>query len=117
MQSPFGSFFAIFFFVSVAFAGITSLINMFEAVTESWQTRFQISRTAAVLLCGGITFLAGMFLEAEPKVGSWMDFISIVVVPAGAVLGAISIYYVLGYHKIRSELELAGKSSSSVVFA
>ena len=106
MQSPFGSFFAIFFFVSVAFAGITSLINMFEAVTESWQTRFQISRTAAVLLCGGITFLAGMFLEAEPKVGSWMDFISIVVVPAGAVLGAISIYYVLGYHKIRSELEL-----------
>lgn len=79
---------------------------MFEAVTESWQTRFHISRTAAVLLCGGITFLAGMFLEAEPKVGSWMDFISIVVVPAGAVLGAISIYYVLGYHKIRSELEL-----------
>lgn len=106
MQSPFGSFFAIFFFVSVAFAGVTSLINMFEAVTESWQTRFHISRTAAVLLCGGITFLAGMFLEAEPKVGSWMDFISIVVVPAGAVLGAVSIYYVLGYHKIRSELEL-----------
>ena len=106
MQAPLGNIFAVVFFVSVVFAGITSLINMFEAVTESWQMRFRINRKLAVLLCGGITFLIGMFLEAEPKVGSWMDFISIVVVPIGAVLGAVSIYYVLGYSKIRSELEL-----------
>lgn len=105
-QMPLGRLFAVFFFVSVAFAGLTSLINMFEAVAESWQTRFGISRRAAVLLCGGIALGVGLFLEAEPKVGSWLDLISIVVVPIGAVLGAVAIYYVLGWPAIRKEMEL-----------
>lgn len=104
-EIPFGNVFAVFFFVSVAFAGITSLINMFEAVIESWQHRFRIPRRWAVVLCGAITLAVGLFLEAEPKVGSWLDFVSIVVVPIGAVLGAVSIYYVLGYRRIRQELE------------
>ncbi|MEG0565263.1 MAG: sodium-dependent transporter [Hungatella sp.] len=104
-QMPMGQLFAILFFLSVAFAGITSLINMFEAVSESWQTRFHLSRKAAVALCSGITLLVGIFLEAEPNVGAWMDFITIIVVPFGAVLGAISIYYVLGYEEIKEELE------------
>ena len=104
-QMPMGRFFAAVFFLSVAFAGITSLINMFEAVSESWQTRFHLPRKLAVTLCSGIALLVGIFLESEPKVGSWMDFITIIVVPFGAVLGAISIYYILGYKEIRAELE------------
>ena len=104
-QMPMGQLFAALFFISVAFAGITSLINMFEAVSESWQTRFRLSRRTSVGLCAGIALLVGLFLEAEPKVGSWMDFITIIVVPFGAVLGAVSIYYVLGYEEIRRELE------------
>ena len=115
-EIPMGNLFAVFFFVSVAFAGITSLINMFEAVIESWQNRFRLPRKAAVLLCGGITLAVGLFLEAEPKVGSWMDFVSIVVVPTGAVLGAISIYYVLGYRKIREELETGREKPLSRAF-
>lgn len=104
-QMPMGRLFAVLFFLSVAFAGITSLINMFEAVSESWQTRFKLSRKAAVGLCGAITLSVGIFLEAEPKVGSWMDFITIMVVPFGAVLGAVSIYYVLGFGEIKKEME------------
>ena len=38
-------------------------------------------------------------------VGAWLDFITIVVVPIGAVLGAVSVYYVLGWPRIRQELE------------
>lgn len=104
-QMPFGRIFAVIFFLSVCFAGITSLINMFEAVIESWQHKFKLKRNHAVLLCGGITLLVGLFLEEEARVGSWMDFITIIVVPFGAVLGAISIYYILGFDKIREELE------------
>ncbi len=104
-RMPLGRVFAVFFFVSVAFAGITSLINMFEAVIESWQNRFKLDRRIAVALCGGLTFGVGVFLEAEPVVGSWLDFVTIVIVPIGAVLGAISIYYVLGWPRIRQELE------------
>lgn len=104
-QMPMGRLFAVIFFLSVVFAGITSLINMFEAVIESIQHRFKVPRRTAVLCCGIICLLVGVFLEAEPSVGSWMDFITIMVVPFGAVLGAVSIYYVLGYKDIKEELE------------
>ena len=104
-KMPFGRLFSVFFFLSVVFAGLTSLINMFEAVIESWQNRFSCKRGVAIAFCGGITLAVGLFLEAEPLVGSWMDFITIVIVPIGAVLGAVSVYYVLGWDKIRAELE------------
>ena len=115
-RMPFGRAFAVFFFISVAFAGITSLINMFEAVTESWQSHFGLGRKTAVLICSAITLAAGLFLEAEPRVGSWLDFITIVVVPIGAVLGAVSIYYVLGWDNIRRELDAGRKKPVSRAF-
>lgn len=105
-QMPFGRLCSVIFFLSVAFTGITSLINMFEAVIESWQHRFHLARKKAVMLCGGLSFFVGIFLEEEAKVGNWMDFITIIVVPFGAVLGAVSIYYILGYDKIAAELSL-----------
>lgn len=110
-QMPMSRLFAAFFFLSVAFAGITSLINMFEAVCESWQNRFQFSRKKATLLCGGIVLAAGLLLENGDVVGKWMDFITILVVPFGALLGAVSIYYILGWKEIRQEMEL-GRSKS-----
>lgn len=104
-QMPMGRLFAVLFFLSVAFAGITSLINMFEAVSESWQTRFHLGRKTAVALCAGIALLVGIFLESEANVGAWMDFITVIVVPFGAVLGAVSIYYILGFKEIKKEME------------
>lgn len=103
-QMPFGQVFAVFFFASVAFAGITSLINMFEAVCESWQTRFKLPRQIAVLICGAIVLMVGLFIEDGGRVGNWMDFITILVVPFGALLGAVSIYYILGWKEIKQEL-------------
>lgn len=110
-QMPMSRLFAAFFFLSVAFAGITSLINMFEAVCESWQSRFRFSRKQATLLCGGIALAVGLLMENGDVVGKWMDFITILVVPFGALLGAVSIYYVLGWKEIRREMEL-GRSRS-----
>ena len=115
-QMPMGQLFAVFFFLSVFFAGITSLINMFEAVVESWQSHFNLNRKLAVLLCSAITLGVGLFLEAEPNVGQWMDFITIGVVPIGAVMGAVSIYYVLGWPKLREELQLGRKKPISAAF-
>ncbi len=108
-QMPLGRLFAVIFFLSVLFAGITSLMNMFEAVIESWQNRFQLKRKTAVLLCAIITLGVGLLIEGESRVGTWMDVVTIVIVPFGAVLGAISIYYILGYKKIREEMETGRK--------
>ncbi len=115
-QMPMGQLFAVFFFLSVFFAGITSLINMFEAVVESWQSHFNLNRKLAVLLCSAITLGVGLFLEAESNVGQWMDFITIGVVPIGAVMGAVSVYYVLGWPKLRQELQLGRKKPISAAF-
>lgn len=103
-QMPAGRFFALLFFISVLFAGITSLANMLEAVSEAAQTRLGLSRRIAVLLASGATLLVGLFIEYEPYMGAWMDAITIYVVPIGAVLGAFMIYWVLGLPKIRAEL-------------
>ena len=105
-RMPMGRLFAVFFFVSVLFAGLTSLINMFEAVSESWQSHFKLGRKTAVAVCTGLTWGVGIFMEAETRVGAWMDFITIVVVPISAVLGAVSAYYVLGWPRLRRELEI-----------
>lgn len=108
-QMPFGRFFSVLFFVSVAFAGITSLINMFEAVSESWQTRFKIPHKAMVVACGIISLAVGIFIEDGDRVGTWMDFVTILITPFGALLGAISIYYVLGWDEISKELAIGRK--------
>lgn len=108
-QMPLGNVFAVFFFISVAFAGITSLINMFEAVCESWQTRFGMPHSLMAALCGAAAFAVGVFIEDGDKVGAWMDFITILVVPFGALLGAFSIYYILGWKEIGEELSQGRK--------
>ena len=115
-QMPLGNFFALFFFISVAFAGITSLINMLEAVCESWQNRFHISRKKAVLLCGIITFIVSVCIENGDVVGKWMDVVTIYIIPFAALLGAITIYYVLGWNDLKQELDKGRKKPVGPTF-
>ncbi|MEG2435263.1 MAG: sodium-dependent transporter [Ruthenibacterium sp.] len=103
-QMPLGQLFSILFFASVLFAGLTSLINMIEVCSEAAQSRTKLKRTPAVLLVAAVVFLVGVFLEYEPYMGKWMDVITIYVVPFGAVLGAIIIYWVLKHGEIQTEL-------------
>ena len=108
-QMPMGRIFAVFFFLSVLFAGITSLVNMFEVCSESFQTRFHLKRKPAVLLVSAIIFGIGIFIEALPKMGHWMDTVTIFIVPIGALLGAVMIYWVLGLDSVKQELMLGRK--------
>ena len=115
-QMPLGNFFALFFFISVSFAGITSLINMLEAVCESWQNRFHISRKKAVLLCGIITFIISVCIENGDIVGKWMDVVTIYIIPFAALLGAITIYYILGWKALKQELDKGRKKPVGPTF-
>jgi len=115
-QMPLGNFFALFFFISVAFAGITSLINMLEAVCESWQNRFHISRKKAVLVCGIITFIISVCIENGDIVGKWMDVVTICIIPFAALLGAITIYYILGWNALKQELDKGRKKPVGPTF-
>lgn len=115
-QMPLGNFFALFFFISVAFAGITSLINMLEAVCESWQNRFHMSRKKAVLVCGIITFIVSVCIENGDIVGKWMDVVTIYIIPFAALLGAITIYYILGWNALKQELDKGRKKPVGPTF-
>ena len=87
-QMPGGRIFALLFFVSVFFAGITSLMNMLEACGEALTSTFRLSRTVSTLLVGAAAFLPGLFLESLAGMGGWMDLITIYVSPFGALLVA-----------------------------
>lgn len=103
-QMPMGRLFAFLFFISVLFAGLTSLANMLEAVSEAAQSRLKLSRRAAVLLSCAAALAVGLFIEKDSLMGTWMDIITIYIVPIGAILGAVMVYWVLGLPTIKGEL-------------
>ena len=104
-QMPGGRFFAIIFFVSVLFAGITSLVNMLEAVSESLGKGAKLSRRTSVAVVAAATFAVSVFLEALPNMGAWMDAVTIYIAPFGAVLAAVMTFWILGLPALKKELE------------
>ena len=110
---PGGQIFAIILFTAVIFGGITSLQNMFEAVAESVLHKFPNLKRSWVLIalcviCFGfgvnmetiapteeIAKASSAFTINTTNWGPWMDLVSIYIIPIGAVLGAISWFWIL----------------------
>lgn len=114
MQIPMGNVLGFIFFLSVLLAGVTSLMNMFEVCAESVQKVFKIGRNTALAAVTAIIFGAGLLIEEEARLGNWMDIITIYVVPFGALLGAVVIYWVLDPKSILAEMNQgAGKQLGS----
>ncbi len=102
---PFGQMFAIILYVAMIFAGISSLQNMFEAVAESLLHKFpQLSRKLILIGLGIICLGFGINMEAIFQWGTWMDYISIYIIPIGATLGAISWFWVMKKEDILFEI-------------
>ena len=107
---PMGRLFAVLFFVSVLFAGITSLINMMEACGEALSSRLRLSRRLSVTAAAAVVFGVSVFLEALPTMGAWLDAVTIYIAPCGALLCAVFIYFILGMPAIKKELDLGRKT-------
>lgn len=93
-QMPMGYFFMIIFFLAVLFAGLTSLVNLFEAPIETLQAKFGFSRSKAVLSIAAVSAVIGVCIEGI--VGGWMDVVSIYVCPLGALLAGILFFWICG---------------------
>lgn len=115
-QMPFGQILAILFFLSVVFAAMTSLQNMFEAVAESVENRFKMARKTIVVLLGVIALGIGLYLEPVHRVGPWMDIVTIYIIPFGAVLGAVSWYWLLNKEKYMEEINLGSKKVRTEIY-
>ena len=93
---PFGQLFAVILYTAMVFAGVSSLQNMFEAVSESLQFRFpKLSRKVTLVLLAVVCLGVGVNMEKIAAWGPWMDIVSIYIIPIGATLGAISWFYVM----------------------
>ena len=93
-QMPFSRLFAAIFFLAAFFAAITSLMNLFETPIEALQSAFGFHRRKAVLIVALIAAAVGIFIENGDVVGAWMDVISIYIIPLGALLAAVMLYWV-----------------------
>ncbi|KYH28094.1 MULTISPECIES: sodium-dependent transporter [Clostridium] len=95
-RMPAGSLFSTIFFIAVFFAGITSLVNLFETPIEALQSKFKFSRIKAVSVIAAIATCVGLLIENGDVIGVWMDFVSINIIPLGAIAAAIMFYWVCG---------------------
>lgn len=89
-----GQIIGIVFFVSVLFAGMASIVNLYEAPVSFLQERFgagRIKATVAMLVIGGAVALC-----IQSIVSPWMDGVSIYVCPLGALLAAVMFFWVAG---------------------
>lgn len=115
-QMPLGSLWGTFFFAAVFFAGLTSLLTLFEVSIESAVKYLHIKRTEAVLAVGGVIFLCGLFVESETAVGKLMDCITVFIVPLAAVLGVFLIYWILDKKKLAQEIDTGSRKKAGKLY-
>ena len=82
------------FFLCVTFAGLTSLINLYEAPISYIQERFRRSRAVSSLVMLVLGCAVALCIQAI--VSQWMDAVSIYVCPLGALLAAIMFFWIAG---------------------
>ena len=91
---PGGRIVGVIFYLGVLFAGVSSIINLYEAPVAFLQEKFNLKRvmaTAAILIVGCIVAIL-----IQAIVSDWMDFVSIYICPIGALLAAIMFVWVAG---------------------
>ena len=91
---PGGRIFSVLFFVAVAFAGLTSLINLFETPIAAAHQHTKLSRTSSVLAVCAAAFVIGLPFENADMMGQLMDIVSIYINPLGAVIAAVIFFWV-----------------------
>lgn len=91
---PGGSVIAIFFFIAVFFAGITSLINLYESPVATLQEKLKLGRIPACAIIGAIGLTVSLLIQGI--VSDWMDVVSIYICPLGAGLAGVMFFWVFG---------------------
>lgn len=104
---PAGYIFSILFFTSIVFAAISSVINLMEVVVEAFMDRFNWERNKSVVVVAVICFFAGLPLAINMNLfGSFVDLITVYLVPIGAVLAAITFFWIYGADKAREKINI-----------
>ncbi len=88
-----GRWVGMIFFLCVLFAGVSSIINLYETPVAFLQEKLSWARVPAVTVTGIIGGLVALLIQ--PWTSQWMDVVSIYICPLGAFLAAVMFFWVL----------------------
>ena len=99
---PGGRIIGVIFFVCVLFAGLSSIINLYEAPVATLQDTLKLKRvpaTAIILVIG-----CGIAILIQKITSEGMDVVSIYICPLGALLAGIMFFWVAGKKFVLDEV-------------
>ena len=99
---PGGRIIAIIFFVAVFSAGLSSLINLYEAPIATVQEKLHLSRKAACGIIAGIALVVSICIQGI--VSGWMDVLSIYICPLGAGLAGVMFFWICGKKYVETQV-------------
>lgn len=104
---PGGTVVGIIFYICVLFAGLTSLVNLYEAPVAAVQEHFGFKRVPAVCIIGVLGAIAALAIQGI--VSDWMDVCSIYICPLGALIAAVMFFWVAGKDYVMKAVNLGAK--------
>ncbi len=107
---PGGRIIGIIFFVAVLFAGVSSIINLYEAPVALLQEKLHFNRVLAVAII--LIFGCVVAIGIQPITSEWMDAVSIYICPLGALLAAVMFFWVL---KKKSALDAVNEGAKKPI--
>ena len=99
---PGGYIIAIIFFVAVFFAGLSSLINLYEAPIATVQEKLHLGRKTACSVIAIIALIVSICIQGI--VSQWMDILSIYICPLGAGLAGIMFFWICGKKYVETQI-------------
>ena len=99
---PGGRIIAIIFFAAVFLAGMSSLMNLYEAPIATVQEKTGLGRKASCLVIAAIGIVISLLIQGI--VSDWMDVLSIYICPLGAGLAGIMFFWGLGKKYVEKQV-------------
>ncbi len=104
---PGGTIVGVIFFICVLFAGVSSLVNLYEAPVAYLQEKLKMKRLVAVGTIGVLGAVVAICIQGVTS--PWMDVVSIYICPLGAMLAGIMFFWVLKENDILSAVNEGAK--------
>ncbi len=105
-----GYIFGIIFFVAVFFAALSTSIALMEVAVEALMDRLKWKRSVSAIVVAIAAFLIGLPLTLKMEwFGKFANFVTIYLVPIGALLAAITFFWIYGIDRAHKEVNTGAK--------
>ena len=101
---PGGRIVGMIFYICVLFAGVSSIVNLYEAPVAFLQEKLHTNRVLSVVIIGAVGGVIALCIQ--PWTSQWMDVVSIYICPLGALLAGIMFFWVCGKKYVEAQVNL-----------